>query len=139
MEPLRPSRSHTADAITATIAATTGPVTEATEIAATEIAATVTVTAAITIELAESEPEQDVASTDDTGGGDAKDLGAGAEEVMARFVALLEDDDAEAAEWARSNRSVLRGVMGDTDAKTAMALTEKFEFEEALGLVQKYV
>ena len=96
-------------------------------------------TAAITIELAESEPEQDVASTDDTGGGDAKDLGAGAEEVMARFVALLEDDDAEAAEWARSNRSVLRGVMGDTDAKTAMALTEKFEFEEALGLVQKYV
>ncbi|NMM42886.1 response regulator [Rhodospirillaceae bacterium KN72] len=95
-------------------------------------------TAAITIELAESEPEPDAAAATDTDGDSNHAPNADIAEVMARFIALLEDDDAEAAEWARSNRSALRGVMGDTDAKAAIALTEKFEFEEALSLVQKY-
>ena len=95
-------------------------------------------TAAITIELAESEPDPEGDAADGADGDNNNEAKADTAEVMARFIALLEDDDAEAAEWARSNRSALRGVMGDADAKAAMALTEKFEFEEALDLVQKY-
>ncbi|WP_425406043.1 response regulator [Hwanghaeella sp.] len=57
------------------------------------------------------------------------------EEILARLTTLLQDDDAEAVEWSNAHRTTLVSALGEQRAKDLFGYLNRFEFEEALALI----